>query len=343
MKQKSGVETQLAKNDYRGRVWTNLSEGAKRNPFFEEWLCQIAHAVKLYSGLQIGSLKPESGDVVHLHFIEHSIPSRLPLVPLWRLVNLVLWLNRLKQRGVATYITVHNLRQHERRSDRAVEVLWWVLPKLIRGFLVHADGGVKVLRDVRPGFRRIRAVECRHPLYAAPEIVDRRREKYAYDVVHIGSVREYKRVDELATVLRGSGLSTCIAGAVSDPQLLAPFLNNSRTGVTQLDPDTKTLWKICKSAGVVVFPQNPQLASGSMVFALSAGAKLLCRRSRYAEELQEVFGRGRVWLYDGDLRVDDLHDVISSETRSGLCPSEYSWPSVVRAHCALWWGVNDSK
>jgi beta-1,4-mannosyltransferase len=330
------------------RAWTvyaNLSS-ANTNPYSALWLDAMSE-VATVRPLRLGrTLQPRRGDVVHLHWPEHYHPSHRRLVAFARLVRFVAWLGLLRLRGARLVATIHNTGAHDRREDVTDRLFWWVLPRLVHGAVVHAEGGRSALIEARPGFRRVPILTVKHPIYPrfAPPSADVEREL----VSSVGSMRPYKRIDRLVAAY-GEAWRT------GHPGLPVLYLAGARyPGMDEVERQVADLvaagasvrsdWRPLEMGELegaidrsllVAITHLPSLASGSMLQVLSLGAVLLAPRGWFTDELAADFGE-HVILYEEPLTAGTLVRATTLARRhtcdpaSCVVPDAYRW-SVVAA------------
>jgi beta-1,4-mannosyltransferase len=331
------------------RLFVNLSsDGANR--YGALWLESMARGIEVRP-LKLGrTLRPARGDVVHLHWPDHYYPSRWLPIAVFRLLRILGWLVLLRLHGAKIVVTVHNVAAHDKPEDRLDRAFWKLLPRLVHGAVVHARCGRVILHTSRPGFRRTPVLTVAHPIYprtCANSVGDTKRTLLS----SIGSMRPYKRVDQLIKAYEGAWSEGAdlpplyIAGQLhAGMQTVAEHLDRLRREGAEVTYE----WRVVDDAELeeaidrsiaVTITHLPSIASGSMLQVLSLGATLLAPEGPFTAELSDDFP-GRVLTYTEPLTPPALLRAIEI-AREGqdvemLIPQGYSGEEVAARQLAFY-------
>jgi beta-1,4-mannosyltransferase len=259
-------------------------------------------------------------DVAHLHWPESPLNKRRRKAAVYRSLQILVVLRRLRRRGVRVVWTAHNLRSHFGRYPRA-ERLWWkaFLP-LVDGWISLSPTAAEATIREHPSLARVAHTIVPHGHYrdAYPD-ADRAEARAALGLapderlaLFLGRVKPYKGVLKLCEVfltLPDPSARLLVAGRCDEPTLAAAV-----SGVAATDPrislrleeiPADEISRLLRAADLVVLPFLDVLNSGSALLALSFDAPVLCPRTGALGELADALP-GWVTAYDGELTPELL-------------------------------------
>ena len=299
----------------------------------------------LARGVDVGELDIDhvdrSGlDVVHLHWPESALNKRRRRAAVYRSVQLLAVLARLRRGGVRVVWTAHNLRSHFGRYPRA-ERLWWkaFLP-LVDGWISLSPTAAEATVRAHPRLAGVAHAIVPHGHYrdAYPD-ADRASSRRALQltdddrlVLFLGRVKPYKGVLELCEVFRSlpdDHAHLLVAGRCDEPQLAAAVrdlaVGDARITLRLEEIPEGEMTGLLRAADVVVLPFRDVLNSGSALLALSFDAPVLCPRTGALGELADA-QPDWVTAYDGPLTPALLAQRLAAPRPAGRPDlSAYEW------------------
>jgi glycosyltransferase involved in cell wall biosynthesis len=292
-----------------------------------------------------------NGDVLHVHWPDLLLSSRLPLQAESRTSLFLARLRQCKSAGAAVFWTVHNLGPHE-AAPSALRHRFWpqflrqldgliFLTETSRGTCLAAMPALGLLPHavIRRGHFRLvlRAMPSRALARARLGLPPDRRV-----LLNFGQIRRYKnlpllvreflRLDPDDTLLviagevkRGSGLGrelTALAAGRPEIRLDLRFI-----------PD-ETLVLYLASADLVVVAYRGILNSAGLLMGLSAARPVLCPRLGSIGEIADEVGQGWVHAYDGEFSREQLAAALAAPAPVGHEPdlSNFDWERIARQH-----------
>jgi beta-1,4-mannosyltransferase len=188
------------------------------------------------------------------------------------------------------------------------------------GFLTLSPSTVERVRMQIPDLKGVVGSFVWHPTYslfcsmfgsrqsASPQAT-------ACNFGFVGLIRPYKGVDELLqafNLLKGEKFALRLAGLPLDEEL-GKFVaesarHDARINVDLRHIDDDDMLSIVSSCDVVVLPFKNYLHSGSLVYALSAGSRVLTPDAPFARDMQARFGSRWIMLYEPPLTATVLSD-----------------------------------
>jgi glycosyltransferase involved in cell wall biosynthesis len=281
--------------------------------------------------LDVNHVDPGGVDLVHLHWPESPLNKRRRRAAVFRSVQVLVVLVRLRRAGVRVVWTAHNLRSHFGRYPRA-ERLWWkaFLP-LVDGWISLSSTAAEATVRAHPRLAGVAHAIVPHGHYRdAYGDTDRIRARVGQGlaederlVLFLGRVKPYKGVLELCEAFRalsGPHLRLLVAGRCDEP-LLASKVSAVAAGDRRITlrleeiPETE-ISTLLRAADLVVLPFRDVLNSGSALLALSFDAPVLCPRRGALGELAAALP-GWVTAYDGPLTAGLLAEQLSAPRPPG--------------------------
>ncbi|HTH96846.1 MAG TPA: hypothetical protein VL574_05470 [Stellaceae bacterium] len=163
-------------------------------------------------------------------------------------------------------------------------------------------------------------------------------------LLYFGQIRRYKNVDELIAriaELNDDRLFLTVAGTRKDETFAVqieeaassnPHIHLDLRQAPIPEPELEAMIDACHA---VVLPYRDILNSGAALLALSRNRPILAPRRGSLPELQAKVGEDWVYLYDGDLSAEILHDFLTwlSLRRAGeVCDlSAFDWEPIGRS------------
>ncbi len=282
-------------------------------------------------------------DVVHLHWPEVLMHGSTPLKSLGKRWAMALLLARLAVRRTPVVRTVHNLdlpsdvTPMEQRLLRAAERLTTVRIRLNPATPVPPD--TPAVTILHGHFRDWFAPYATRP--AEPG-----------RFVFAGMIRRYKGAEHLLDVFAGTNgraeeLTLVVAGRPSSAELAdhirAAVAKDPRVTADLGFVTDEDLVARVTEAELVVLPYRFMHNSSVVLAALSLDRPVLVPRNAVTEDLAREVGEGWVYLFDGELGVEDLLAALRSvraDRSAGHLGrpdlSARSWASVGEDHlCAF--------
>jgi glycosyltransferase involved in cell wall biosynthesis len=244
--------------------------------------------------------------ILHLHWPEDAIGR----VSLWRnranLARLVARVTLAKILGAKIVWTVHNLEPHECiASRRATAAFYRWLAAMVDGCIYLTDASRREVWRRRPRLGRVPCAVIPHGHYRPmlPNLRDRNAIRSDLNVaagnrliVSFGMIRPYKRTDALMAAfsqLPASDLRLLVTGQVEDAglarQLSQLAARDPRIAFRPGFLSEEQLAETVTAADLVVLPFQNVLNSGSVLYALSLGRRVLTSRRGSMPELAAEF------------------------------------------------------
>lgn len=267
----------------------------------------------------------QNPDIFHVHWPEQFLGRRNPIIVYRNYLRWMRCIAKLSAGGARIVWTAHNIHTHERRHE-------WLQSRFWREFAQYLDGCICLSEESK------RIVEQRFPLTsfpiavvphghyrdAYPNTISRTEARNTLDVpedsfviVHVGLIRTYKNVPELARVFRDTAgeLLLLIAGEPIT-ETLRKEVEESISGDERIKVELRRvadedLQNYFKAADLAVFPYKNILNSGSALMALSFDAPVMVPGVGSMPELKRTIGEEWVFTYQGDLTSAALQDAIS--------------------------------
>lgn len=232
---------------------------------------------------------PGAPRVIHLHWVHPFFLAPEGRDP-WRwLAGWGRWLLRARAAGIRLVWTVHQVRDHERRSPVCDWIGTCITARLVHRCIVHNRASAEALRRVTGRWRGVEVIPHGHYADVYPRGLHRsevRREwgvpEDAFAVLFVGALRRYKGVERLIAAFRnagGPGSRLILAGAPLDDgirtEVSAAVAGDSRIIVRFGFVPALQLRETVEAADVVVLPFESQISSGSAILALSCGRPVL--------------------------------------------------------------------
>ncbi|MFC7623339.1 glycosyltransferase [Microlunatus sp. GCM10028923] len=160
---------------------------------------------------------------------------------------------------------------------------------------------------------------------------------------YVGLIRRYKGVERLLEAFAGTDgeVTLTIGGRPSTAELAelitAAATADARISVVPRFLDDAELVSIVTASELIVLPYRFMHNSGGTLAALSLGRPVLIPDNEVNRELAEETGPGWVYLFDGDLRPDDLITTLQQVRRPRTAEPRLvgrDWPAVAAAHLA---------
>lgn len=267
-------------------------------------------------------------DALILHWPEYALAHRTLVGGVFAALKLGWRLYRLHAANVRLIWIVHNLQPHELRGPGGA-FLWRrtlaALPRLLDGYVTLSPGTLPLVARAEPRFGGVAGAWGWHPVYPDARIgADERaaaRAKLGVDdggvlIGSFGGLRGYKGYEQLLAAFRGladprlrlvfGGRAAGARTAAFADRLQAEIGGDDRiTLIRRFLPDDeyRTLVNACD---VCVFPYNRYMHSGAMIYALSAGRRVLASETPFSRSLAAIMPDGVVDLYRGPLSADIL-------------------------------------
>ncbi|MCH7903663.1 MAG: glycosyltransferase [Armatimonadetes bacterium] len=265
-----------------------------------------------------------AADVFHVHWPESFLNRRNPVVVLRSYDRWMKCLRALAAGGAKIVWTAHNLHTHERRHELLQRKFWKEFTAMLSGCICLSH---EARRLVEARFSDmvcpIETVPHGHYREAYPNTASRADAREAlglgqdeFVIVHVGFIRGYKSVPELARAFKETpgDLRLVVAGepypdalrkevesAVSgDPRILSKF---------QRVPDEE-LQNYFRATDLAVFPYKNILNSGSALMALSFDVPVLVPGIGSMPELKQTIGEDWVMTYQGEISSAHLQAAV---------------------------------
>lgn len=244
--------------------------------------------------------------VLHLHWPEDAIAR----VSLWRnrrkLAKLVVKVSLAKRLGAKIIWTVHNVEPHECVTPRfAVAAFYRWLAAVVDGCIYLTSASRREVWERRPRLRKIPSATIPHGLYqpVVPKLRNRatiRRELGVGPdqrlIVSFGMIRPYKKLDKLMKAFSrtaSADFRLLVAGRVEDPAL-AKALTELARGDSRITfrpgfMSEQQLAEMVTAADLVVLPFQKVLNSGSVLYSISLGRRVLTSKRGSMLELARDF------------------------------------------------------
>lgn len=273
-------------------------------------------------------------DVLHIHWPESIFWQGGGKVRIARrALETMATIARARTAGLAVVWMVHNLAPHDPSGRQAAlwAMLKFALSRTIDGFMTLSPSTIDVVRRHMPGLRDKSAMFLWHPAYSQPATPTRAAARARFGVpenarifAFVGQIRPYKGVLPLMDAFRAlPDADAClwVCGAPSDAALRTRIHARAEADSrVVLDlrflPDGDMLART-RAADCVVIPFREVLHSGSLVYALSAGARVLTLRTPFATDLDGRMGGDVVRFYDGEMSTGALAHAITAPSVEG--------------------------
>lgn len=249
-------------------------------------------------------------DLVHVHW-----PEFFTRASGWRqLAKLLVFLallGRWRLTGTRIVRTLHNDAPHETGS---------ALERFVLGCLDRmTDEWIVMNRASNLPAGRI-ATHIPHGHYR-DAVLPPQRHPVDGAVLYFGLIREYKGVDDLIEVVRGTPAVSVlrVMGDVRSPSL-RERIRTLAAGDERIHLDLKfvsdhDLAEATASSSAVILPYRNLTKSGALLFALSMSCPVIVPRVATTIELQSEFGEEWVVLYDPPLSVEKLNTALAEVVR----------------------------
>lgn len=326
----------------------------------------VSMAISGVSNLPFAAAVRSEGlpDVLHIHWIYPFLIGRYPVVTVLKGTRLLVELIVLKLLGVEVVWTVHNLRDHERRTPRTELLYRHLVARLSDTVLVHCPAAREALVETLslPDRTRDRIEVVRHGHYidSYPNDTTAAEARRELDVspekrtfLYFGRIRAYKNVcglvdtferlddDDVELLVVGRPGSEELGEAVADR-----CANDDRVRyVPEFVPEAE-VQTYMNAADVVVLPFRDVLSSGSAVLAMSFGNPVIapnigCVASLLAEQSELTYDPDADdGLYRALRRAPaaDLEAVGARNYR--LLRREYDWDDIADRTLRAYGGAN---
>ena len=275
-----------------------------------------------------------SHDVVHFHWPEFLVRSRVPGAAVLKRTALRWAIRRWDRRGTAVVRTLHNPVPHE--ASGAAE------QALLDGLLDATTLFIR-LTDLTPVPRDRPVVTIRHGDYRRQFAEHPKGSAQQGHVLFFGLIRPYKGLEELLETfetLQDPDLRLRVVGKPQHPPLVARVRQQERRDARVSSrlafvPDAYLVSEVTRSA-LVALPYREMHNSGALLVALSLGRPVLVPRSSTTEQIAAEVGARWVHLFDGPLTAAALLQAIAgAAVAQGAGEPDLrlrDWDSVGRQH-----------
>lgn len=281
-------------------------------------------------------------DVVHVHwpeFVLRTTPERVQRMTPSRQraakeLLLMLWMARLRLRGIPVVRTLHNVAPHETGSAFERARLRWFDVLTVTWIRMNVSTPLPAAR--RPG----RVVTIPHGHYIDWYGSFDRPSRIPGRLLYFGQIRGYKGVPELLAAFSGldrPSASLRIVGLPMDNELRHEIERavdaDPRITAELSQVDDATLAKEIGAAQVVVLPFRNLLNSGSVLLALSLDRPVLIPGGRVQAELAAEVGPEWVHGFESPLRSEHLDEALRSTANRAGAPdlSARDWAAIGKA------------
>lgn len=298
--------------------------GGVRNPFIEIFMDALAEAgAEPVSVNSFYDCIPGSLDALVFHWPQFMLRGGAlrRAATAQRIVALI---DRHRRAGTRVIWLLHDLDPHDMRAGPETLVWRWFVGRLARrldAFLTLSPG-TRTAIAAQPRFAGLTSDWAWHPHYpgAAVSPEDRRavREDLGFGpedrvVGCLGEVLRYKGLDELMQVFLGQGeprLKLLMGG----PPVAADLVERLHA-MGDADPRVRFVFerlpdaayrRLVGACDLCVFSYRKYTHSGAMVYALSAGRRILTPSTPFADSLAAALGRDWVETHEQPLTGDRL-------------------------------------
>lgn len=321
-----------------------------------------AHATNPYNTLLCESIEAQdasvseyslgaTGDVVHVHWPEYPLSRPSALHARLALLKMFVGLRWAKARGAKIVWTAHNLRPHERFYPALEKRFYSAWNQLVDGVVCLSSASKEALIEQYPELNSKPIFVIRHGDYR-PRISGQITSEAAREKLRIpkdsrvigclGAIRSYKNVPMLVRAFSAVAAPEdvlLIAGKPNTDELKHEILSESE-GLSNVriefkflsDEEMELFGAACDG---FVFPYRDILNSGSALYALSLGKRVIAPHLGSLPELRADVGEDFVYLYEGEfcpeaLRagLNWLHQPVATSPNL----SQYAWSEIGRLH-----------
>lgn len=306
---------------------------ANHNPFMPIFLDALADAGATISSLEsVEEMLQADVDVILLHWAETVFWQSSDR---YKLIANIMRLRRFfarrgTQRPKLLWIA-HNLAPH--RPKRLQKLVWpsymSALTDGVDGVLTFAPGTVEVVHRSFPQLATKPTGWTWHPRYPEPRL-NRHQARILLGIaqeVHLfgccGQIRSYKGIDLAVDAFRRTQSPTArllLAGNPVDADVVAALrtiaARDPRILLMFEDLSAEVFERALVACDTVVAPFRHYLHSGSLVHALSAGARIVTPSTPFSDNLCDLLGPDLVTAYTGDLTPELLmHQTLRVSSR----------------------------
>jgi len=328
------------------------------NPY-NTLLCEsIEAAGALVSEYSIGG----TGDIVHVHWPEYPLSRRSELHARLALLKMFVGLRWAKMRGAKIVWTAHNLRPHERFYPNLERHFYKAWNGLIDGVVCLSEASRSALLDRYPELKSKPIFVIRHgdyrPRISGQQTKEAAREKLRIPqesrvIGSLGAIRSYKNIPMLvrafSAVSEPSDL-LLIAGKPNTEELKHEILSEAE-GLANVRIDFKFLsdeeMELYGAAcDGFVFPYKDILNSGSALYALSLGKRVIAPQLGSLPELKSDVGEDFVHLYEGDFGPEALRNGLAWLQKPVATEPDlrrYDWSEIGRLHVEAYQTLTAAK
>lgn len=283
-------------------------------------------------------------DVMHIHWPEHLYRHRWLGLRIIKSVLTVLLVCRLKIMHTSVVWTVHNRTPHEQGG----KIDAW-LENLVVGCVSHciyltrtdAEAACEEGRRRRVTYSVVPHGHYRRLFPRLPDPDLKTRDLSQVRWLLLGNIRQYKGVERLIEVFRGTSnpqWSLTICGAPESSsyadKLHGLCLGDNRIACRFEFVPEELLPELFANADIMVLPYPAMGNSGAAILSLSASTPVLAPRTPINEEISGDVGLGWMFLYEGSLSGEDMEEAARSfeEIRSVPDLAIRDWGDVAIAH-----------
>lgn len=265
-------------------------------------------------------------DIVHVHWPEFALadPWHRAVLRTGRLFTRV-WM--LKLMGAKLFWTAHNVRPHERKHPALERLVYKIWCKMVDGVFFLSKSSERLVVEAYPQLENKPRFITPHGDYAPLMFKQKTREEVrrelgipedALVIGNMGSMRPYKNLVALCEAFREMADDNTwlfISGQCPDPSLREAITKaadgHPRIRLNFNEMSNEEIENYTRTCSVMVFPYTDILNSGSLLFALTVGARSMAPAIGSLPELQSDVGEDWVHLYEGDFGPEILRKALA--------------------------------
>ncbi|MGP1665468.1 MAG: glycosyltransferase family 4 protein, partial [Rhodanobacter sp.] len=338
---------------------------ARRNISHQPFQSLLADAIERYAPeVTVREFWPrrplQKADIWHWHWPD-GVLNDSGVKAAAKLAYLLALMRVARFRRIPIVWTAHNLTSHMRRHPYLERVMWKQFTRHVSAVHYLSQFSRTEFTRAWPHLGSIPSVVTRFGVYSVPRPAALPNvPSDAFVVAFIGKISPYKGVTELVdafNALPELGVHLLVAGD-PDPSLAdwvagRQHRSDRETWIMGLLSEVE-FSAMYEAADLVVLPYRAVTNSGSVMYALSAGKRVLAPALGSIPEIAAAVGGEWVMTYDGCISTEILASAISQIRRASQGPSPdlgaFQWTEVAAgvtelyfATCARAEGRGDAK
>ncbi|WP_157837311.1 glycosyltransferase [Mycolicibacterium neoaurum] len=254
-------------------------------------------------------------------------------------------------RNIPIVWTAHNSVSHARRHPRLERLLWAEFVDRVAAVHYLSESSRLEISRHWPRLKTVPAIVTKHGAYpVARPVPGPKVPEGAFVVAFVGKISHYKGVPDLVAAfdaLRGSDVHLLVAGALN-PELGDWLERRNRddtreTWITHLltEPELAGVYEV---ADLVVFPYRAVTNSGSVIYALSAGKRVLAPALGSIPEVAATVGPLWLMTYEGKISSKTLEAAIcrvrDTPKVDGPDLQAFQWNEIAEAVANFYWKIS---